>query len=124
MEPKLLKQIEASSGDINYCSFSPSGTTLASASGEGQVRLWRVDSGTEMDGSPLKGHSDRFYVNVCEFSPDGALLATAGSDNSVKIWDANTWKEKGERVRRAVFTATWRSCDRRERWFQLAKLRH
>ena len=31
MEPKLLKQIEASSGDINYCSFSPSGQTVASA---------------------------------------------------------------------------------------------
>lgn len=111
MEPKLLKQTEASSGDINYCSFSPSGAILASASGEGQVRLWRVDNGSELEGSPLRGHCERFYVNVCEFSPDGALLATAGSDNTVRLWDANTWKEKGERrVERAVFSAGQGTC--------------
>ena len=96
MEPKLLKQIEASSGDINYCSFSPSGQTVASASGEGLVRVWNSGDGCELPCSPLRGHSERFYVNVCEFSPDGALLATAGSDCSVKLWDTNTWRESGE----------------------------
>lgn len=96
MEPKLLKQIEASSGDINYCTFSPSGSTVASAGGEGLVRLWSASDGAELACSPLRGHSERFYVNVCEFSPDGSLLATAGSDSSVKLWDANTWGEIGE----------------------------
>lgn len=93
MEPKLLKQIEASSSDINYCSFSPSGQTVASASGEGLVRVWSAGDGCELACSPLRGHSERFYVNVCEFSPDGTLLVTAGSDCSVRLWDTNTWRE-------------------------------
>ena len=111
MEPKFLKQIEASSGDINYCSFSPSGKTLASAGGDGLVRLWMASDGSELNSSPLRGHCERFYVNVCEFSPDGALLATAGSDNSVKLWDTNTWREIGKRCcGRRVFSARTCSC--------------
>ena len=95
-EPKLLKTIETFTGDVNYCSFSPSESTIVTASGEGTVYLFDANNGQQLASSPLSAHNTRYYVNICEFSPDGKMLVTAGSDHAVKIWDAATWKEIGK----------------------------
>ena len=71
--------------------FAPGGATLASASADRSVRLWRV-----RDGAPaaaLAGH--RGGVSDVTWSGDGALLASAGDDETVRVWDA-------ERVRAAA----------------------
>ena len=96
-KPKLMKEIEESSGIINYCSFCPSGHTVASATEKGLVRLWSAGNRRELASSPLRGHSkDAANVTVCEFSPDGTLLVTADSKGRVKLWDTRAWKEIGE----------------------------
>jgi WD40 repeat protein/beta-lactamase regulating signal transducer with metallopeptidase domain len=68
--------------------FSPDGTTLASGSCEGTIRIWDVATGTSRRELPgLSG------VTELAFSPDGRLLASAGEGNIVTLWDVETGAE-------------------------------
>ena len=71
---------------VNAVAFSHDGRLLASASGDGKVRLW--DAGTPEQVQKLEGHSGR--VNAIAFSPDGRLLASASDDETVRLWDTAT----------------------------------
>jgi len=64
--------------------FAPQGDMLATASGDGTVRLW--DMGTDLPLYTLKGHTD--WVLCISWSPDGHYLASGSMDNDVRIWNA------------------------------------
>ncbi len=70
--------------------WSPTGDTLASAGGDGQVRLWRPDgtpirnlAGMSPEGNPVKDAQ----LTVA-WSPDGTRVAAGGKDGVLRVWEA------------------------------------
>src|SRR5262249_30057148 len=68
--------------------FSPDSRRLASASEDGTVKVWELETGEEMLNLQ---HADRVYSVA--FNSDGRRLASGGWDQMVRIWDANTGQE-------------------------------
>ena len=67
-------------------SFSPDGTSLASGSWDGTVRLW--DMATRENVATLDAHTGE--VSAVSFSPDGTLLASGSHDRTIRLWDVVT----------------------------------
>jgi WD40 repeat protein len=74
------------SAPVCSLAFSPNGKLLASASADGNVRLWSVEDG---DGTCLVNLSKRHAYGAVSvvFSPDGQTLASGGSDGTVRFWN-------------------------------------
>lgn len=72
----------ASSVGYAGIAFSPNGRWLATAHGDGFVRLWDISSGKVV--RTLEGH--RGLVLAARFSPDGHQIASAGMDGTVRLW--------------------------------------
>jgi hypothetical protein len=67
---------------VDWVAFSPDGQSLASASEDATVKLWRVADGECL--RSLFGHFAGF--GSVAFSPDGQLLASAGGDRTILLW--------------------------------------
>jgi len=73
--------------------FSLSGKLLASADGDGTVRLWNPATDQPV-GTPLHA-SARNGVRAVAFSPSGTLLASADGDGTVRLWNPATSRPVG-----------------------------
>ena len=71
---------------IHAAAISPGGRWVATASHDGQARLWKLGpDGPAATPILLQGHEDA--VQALAFSADGRTLATGSSDRSVRLWD-------------------------------------
>src|SRR5262249_52907403 len=65
---------------------------LASASGDGTVRVWDPCTGRQR--TVLEGHHGSVY-SVCAITVAGRrMLASAGGDGTVRIWDPATGRQR------------------------------
>ena len=74
--------------------FSPGGKLLASADGDGTVRLWNPATGRAV-GVPLHASAQHGVYGVA-FSPGGKLLASADGDGTVRLWNPATGRPAGK----------------------------
>jgi WD40 repeat protein len=77
---------------VRDAAFRPDGTTVATASLDGTVRLWNAATGEPL-GRPLRGHTAG--VRAVAFSPDGRTLASGSDDKTVRLWNVETGEQRG-----------------------------
>ena len=75
-------QFPCRQGETLSISFTTDGKSVATAGGDGTVRLWNL-SGQQL--AQFNGHQGK--VNSVSFSPDGQYLATAGEDGTARLWN-------------------------------------
>jgi WD40 repeat protein len=77
---------------IEGITFSPDGSTLASASGDRTVRLWRVGADSSYPlGAPLRANGPLYSA---AFDPSGQILAS-GSVDRIILWSIRRHVEQG-----------------------------
>ena len=74
---------------VNSVAFNNTGTILASGSQDKTIKLWNVESQTEI--ATLTGHSD--YVKSVAFNNTGTILASGSQDNTIKLWNVESQTE-------------------------------
>jgi WD40 repeat protein len=83
---------------VNGVAVTPDGRRAVSASDDGTLKVWDLESGKELRtlpaGAPAqkrRGHTDR--VNGVAVTPDGRGAVSASDDGTLKVWDLESGKE-------------------------------
>jgi WD40 repeat protein/cellulose biosynthesis protein BcsQ len=87
-EPEIIdlisdtkQKLKGHQEEVLCITFSPDGKQLATASGDGTIRIWSLD-GAELHA--FRGH--RKKAQTVQFHPNGILIASGGDDNTIRIW--------------------------------------
>lgn len=82
VELKLAASLTGHEHVVKSLSYHGSGDWLASASGDGSIRLWDVQKHREI--GLFSGHE--YSVNAVAIASDGLRLASGGADGTARIW--------------------------------------
>jgi WD40 repeat protein len=88
---KLVRSLSAAAHELAHgekvatVAFSPNGETLATASGDGTIRQWDVNTGELL--TELVGQQ---WIESMAFSPDGETIASGGLGRMIELWDMAT----------------------------------
>ena len=79
----MIRTLQGHAGRVNAVALTPDGQRVVSASDDGTLKVWDLESGREM--RTLQGHAD--WVNAVALTPDGHRAVSASIDNTLKVWD-------------------------------------
>lgn len=108
---QLLISLTGHSDTIWRVAYSPDDCLLASASADGTVRLWEVETGMLVSILP-RCHAN--WVWTLAWSPEGNKLATGGSDTRILIWSTDKVTDRARRC--SNFRGESQSPDARRRY--------
>src|SRR5690606_6636121 len=78
-----VRALRGHTATVSWVGFVPGTSLLASASGDGTVRIWNGDSLAPL--AVRRGHGGP--IVDAAVAPDGASLASVGMDGRVAIWN-------------------------------------
>jgi len=84
-----VREMYGDTGKINCALWGGLNTYIISASDDGTVRKWNVETGQEED----KVVAHQKAVRSIQFSKDKSMFITSSSDHTAKIFDAKNMKE-------------------------------
>lgn len=73
-------------GVIHDAQVDAHGTTLATASADSCVRIWKLHGDEQVLSAELKGHTGPVYQVAWASPKFGAIVASASSDNTMVLW--------------------------------------
>jgi len=80
---KTLREFKQQNASTTSLAFSSSGSTVASGNNNGDIRIWNVDSGTELS-TINKG----FSSEIISMSTDNKMIAQVSEEGkSIRLWD-------------------------------------
>jgi WD40 repeat protein len=79
----LLRSFEGHKAWVEGVAITPDGRQAISASGDGTLRLWDLESGESL--LIFEGHTDG--VTGAAISPDGKHAVSASADKTLRLWD-------------------------------------
>jgi hypothetical protein len=71
---------------VSGCAVTPDGKRVVSASLDGTLKVWELESGREM--VTLRGHAA--VVSDCAVTADGKRVVSASRDSTLKVWDIDS----------------------------------
>ena len=77
-----LRWLGRHAGQVNSVAFAPDGRMVASSGSDAIVRIWDLQSGTQLQ--------ELLHPNVVSgvaWSPDGRLLASSDVEGSIRLWE-------------------------------------
>jgi WD40 repeat protein len=89
LEHRVQLVLVGHTGEIYAVAWSPDGTWIATASGDGTAIVWDGRTGERL--ATLAGHEEA--VSKLSWSPSGDGIATASDDGTARLWDAATGEE-------------------------------
>ncbi|MFY0576337.1 WD40 repeat domain-containing protein [Cystobacter fuscus] len=97
---RLVHALVGHKGAVGDLAFSPDGTTLASASSEGTIRIWGVSDGSDLH---VLNEADAF--NCVRFSPDGTSIASGSEYGPARLWSVTEGRSLRVLEQRAAYPA-------------------
>lgn len=86
---RCVSELTGHSEAILVCCFSPDGRVLATGGGDGDVRIWDVETTTPTE--ILRGH--RSWVQALSWSADGVFLASGSRDGTIRFWSHSNYEK-------------------------------
>ncbi len=77
----MVKTLIGGGTSLWRLAFSPDGQRIAVGSGDGTIKVWKLDGTLERS---FQGHSATVWIVA--FSPDGKTIASGSGDATVKLW--------------------------------------
>ncbi|GAU26081.1 hypothetical protein TSUD_225440, partial [Trifolium subterraneum] len=103
--------LEGHTSEVSVCAWSPTGSLLASGSGDTSTRIWTIAEGKsnlDAKNDPLKHKAAIFSL---KWNKKGDYFLTASSDETAIVWDvqAGKWKQQFEFHTGPVNDVDWRN---------------